>query len=55
MVLHYLKAGLAAQKAGKAEEAENCFKKVIPLNTRLIRRMLCIAWEFFVIMTELIY
>ena len=30
--LHYLKAGLAAQKAGKAEEAEECFKKVIPLD-----------------------
>ncbi len=30
--LHYLKAGLAAQKAGKAEEAEDCFKKVIPLD-----------------------
>ena len=29
--LHYLKAGIAAQKAGKAEEAEECFKKVIPL------------------------
>ena len=30
--LHYLKAGIAAQKAGKAEEAEECFKKVIPLD-----------------------
>lgn len=30
--LHFLKAGLAAQKAGKAEEAEENFKKVIPLN-----------------------
>ena len=30
--LHYLQAGLAAQKAGKAEEAEECFKKVIPLD-----------------------
>lgn len=30
--LHYLKAGLAAQKAGKAEEAEESFKKVIPLD-----------------------
>ena len=30
--LHYLKAGIAAQKAGKVEEAEECFKKVIPLD-----------------------
>ena len=30
--LHFLKAGLAAQKAGKTEEAEENFKKVIPLN-----------------------
>ena len=30
--LHYLKAGLAAQKANKAEEAEECFKKVISLD-----------------------
>ena len=32
--LHFLKAGLAAQKAGKTEEAEENFKKVIPLNLR---------------------
>lgn len=32
--LYYLKAGLAAQKTGKAEEAEACFKKVIPLNNK---------------------
>ena len=30
--LHFLKAGLAAQKSGKTEEAEENFKKVIPLN-----------------------
>ncbi len=30
--LHYLKAGLAAQKAGKLDEAEASFKKVITVN-----------------------
>lgn len=35
--LYYLKAGLAAQKAGKAEEAETCFKKVIPLDHKTYR------------------
>ena len=37
--LHYLKAGLAAQKAGKAEEAEDCFKKVIPLDHKQYKTM----------------
>lgn len=32
--LHFLKAGIAAQKAGKKEVAEEAFKKVIPLNNK---------------------
>ncbi len=50
--LTLLKAGLAAQKAGKAEEAEDCFKKVIPLDHKHIKQMLCTAWSYCVIMTE---
>ena len=51
--LHYLKAGLAAQKLVKLKEAEECFKKGNSSGiTNHIKQMLYTALEYYVIMTE---